>query len=45
MCLCLTEEVLDLGSSLTGIASATGKDRRVALWNGRNDRELYCMMD
>jgi len=45
MCVYLTEEVFDLGNSLIGPAFATSKDRRVPLWSGGHDRELYCIMD
>jgi hypothetical protein len=45
MCVYLTEEVFELGNGLIGPAFATSKDRRVPLWSGGHDRELYCIMD
>ncbi len=45
MCVYITEEVFQLGNELIGEAFATAKDRRVPLWSGGYDRELYCLMD
>jgi len=45
MCVYLTEEVFQNGNSLIGEAFATSKDRRVPLWTGGYDRELYCILD
>ncbi|MBN1433695.1 T9SS type A sorting domain-containing protein [Candidatus Fermentibacterales bacterium] len=45
MCVYLTEEAFQLGNGRIGDAFATAKDRRVPLWNGDYDRELYCIMD
>ncbi len=45
MCVYLTEEVFQLGNTMIGEAFATAKDRRVPLWTGGYDRELYCLMD
>ncbi len=45
MCVYLTEEVYQNGNSLLGEAFATSKDRRVPLWTGGYDRELYCILD
>lgn len=45
MCVYITEEVFSLGNSRIGPAFATSKDRRVPLWSGGHDRELYCIMD
>ncbi|OPX29042.1 MAG: hypothetical protein B1H09_06930, partial [Gemmatimonadaceae bacterium 4484_173] len=45
MCVYLTEEVYQNGNSLIGEAFATSKDRRVPLWTGGYDRELYCILD
>ncbi|MBD3369970.1 T9SS type A sorting domain-containing protein [Candidatus Fermentibacteria bacterium] len=44
MCVYLTEEVFQLYNNLIGPAFATSKDRRVPLWSGGRDRELYCIM-
>jgi len=45
MCVYLTEEVFQLGNTMIGQAFATAKDRRVPLWSGGFDRELYCIHD
>jgi hypothetical protein len=45
MCVYLTEEVFQLGNTMIGNAFATAKDRRVPLWSGGYDRELYCILD
>lgn len=45
MCVYLTEEVFQLGNTLIGEAFAMSKDRRVPLWAGGFDRELYCILD
>lgn len=45
MCVYLTEEVFQLSNGIIGSAFATAKDRRVPLWSGGRDRELYCIMD
>lgn len=45
MCVYLTEEVFQLSNGIIGSAFATAKDRRVPLWSGGHDRELYCIMD
>jgi len=45
MCVYLTEEVFENGNSFIGEAFATSKDRRVPLWTGGYDRELYCILD
>lgn len=45
MCVYLTEETFQTGNSPLGCAFATAKDRRVPLWSGGHDRELYCLMD
>jgi hypothetical protein len=44
MCVYLTEEVFQLYNNLIGPAFTTSKDRRVPLWSGGRDRELYCIM-
>ncbi len=45
LCIYLTEEVFQNGNNLIGSAFATSKDRRVPLWNGGYDTELYCILD
>jgi hypothetical protein len=45
MCVYVTEEVFQLANTMIGNAFATSKDRRVPLWAGGYDRELYCIMD
>ncbi|MCK5132169.1 MAG: T9SS type A sorting domain-containing protein [Candidatus Sabulitectum sp.] len=45
MCVYLTEEVYENGNSFIGEAFATSKDRRVPLWTGGYDRELYCILN
>lgn len=45
MCVYLTEEVFQLSNTLIGEAFSTAKDRRVPLWSGGFDRELYCILD
>ncbi|MBN2587640.1 MAG: T9SS type A sorting domain-containing protein [Candidatus Fermentibacteraceae bacterium] len=45
MCVYLTEEVFQLGNTMIGEAFATAKDRRVPMWGGDYDRELYCILD
>ncbi len=44
MCVYLTEEVFRKGNGIIGNAFATSKDRRVPLWGGDYDRELYCIL-